>query len=116
MWKCQDIFATHFKILREINCGQFLPQKVQKVLNLELFKYFDNFSSLEDETPNVREETWETWNQVGKKWVLEEAKHDHKVKEQLDFQAGAELPSHFPTDSKFNIDLFIFKSYLTQWT
>merc|ERR1711963_1388282 len=55
-------------------------------------------TSLEDETPNVREETWETWNQVGKKWVLEEAKHDHKVKEQLDFQAGAELPSHFPTD------------------
>jgi len=24
-------------------------------------------TSLEDETPNVREETWETWNQVGKK-------------------------------------------------
>ena len=55
--------------------------------------------SLEDETPNVREEIWNLWSEVGKKWVEEEAKRDNKIKEQLDFQGAAEPPSHYPVDS-----------------
>ena len=55
-------------------------------------------TSLEDETPMVREESWTLWCDVGKKWVLEQAKHDHKLKEQMDFQGAADPPVHYPKD------------------
>ena len=57
-------------------------------------------TSLEDETPSIKEETWKLWNQVGKQWVEDEASRDEKLKEQLDFQGAAELPTHYPSDSK----------------
>ena len=55
-------------------------------------------TSLDDETPMVREECWTLWCDVGKKWVLEQAKHDAKLKEQMDFQGAADPPVHYPKD------------------
>ena len=55
-------------------------------------------TSLEDETPMVREECWTLWCDAGKKWVLEQAKHDNKLKEQMDFQGAADPPVHYPKE------------------
>ena len=58
------------------------------------------FSSLEDDLSEIREEIWNLWSEVGKKWVMEEITRDEKLKEQLDFQGSAEPPAHFPNQSK----------------
>ena len=57
-------------------------------------------TSLEDESPSNREEIWQIWNEVGKKWLVEELDRDHRLKEQVDFQAEAPPPSHYPPESK----------------
>ena len=71
-------------------------------------------TSLEDESPSNREEIWQIWNEVGKKWLVEELDRDHRLKEQVDFQAEAPPPSHYPPESKtiffvFNVFLVSFK-------
>jgi len=57
-------------------------------------------TSLEDESPSNREEIWQIWNEVGKKWLVEELDRDHRLKEQVDFQAEAPPPSHYPPEIK----------------
>ena len=57
--------------------------------------------SLEDDIPSIREEIWNLWNEVGKKWVIDEASRDANLKEQLDFQGALEPPQHYPKDGKY---------------
>ena len=64
-------------------------------------------TSLEDESPSNREEIWQIWNEVGKKWLVEELDRDHRLKEQVDFQAEAPPPSHYPPESKSKV-LFLY--------
>ena len=63
-------------------------------------------TSLEDESPSNREEIWQIWNEVGKKWLVEELDRDHRLKEQVDFQAEAPPPSHYPPESKTKVLFF----------
>ena len=67
-------------------------------------------TSLEDESPSNREEIWQIWNEVGKKWLVEELDRDHRLKEQVDFQAEAPPPSHYPPESKTKV-LFLYILY-----
>ena len=57
-------------------------------------------TTLEDESPTNREEIWNIWNEVGKKWLAEELERDHRLKEQVDFQAAEPPPDHYPSDIK----------------